>query len=299
MIEDTGERLIPALHKHSLTYGEHLSRYMTVAKLVKGKKVLDIACGVGYGSQFIAKTAKEVWGADRSKDAVAYAKKNYKAPNLNFKVTDALKMDFKDATFDVVVSLETIEHLPEPAKFVAEVRRVLKPGGVFVVSTPNDNEFTEGNVYHVHEFDLAEMEKVVGGAFKNYKLYFQGTWFAAAILDQKTFEKGGDMQAAVVQMHPQPKEKAIYYIAVCSDSRLPELEQSVALADHWSSKDDLERHEARVKHIEGLEKELINLSKHAEDLKKRNQHMAEFYRNPVVGGAKRIARQIRRLRKKQ
>lgn len=284
MIEDTGERLIPELHKHSITYGEHLSRYMSVTDIVKGKNVLDAACGVGYGTQLLAKSASSVTGVDYSEDAIAYAKEHYSSKNVSFDVSDATKMPYKDASFDVVISFETIEHIHNPTAFVKEVRRVLKPGGVFVVSTPNDDEFTEGNVYHVHEFDLKEMNKVVGGAFKNVKLYFQGTWFAAAVISQELFEQGGQFKTDVVQMYEQPKEKAIFYIAVCSDGDLPELNQPVSLADRWSGKEDQENDLERKKILQNLndEKEAINKQRaefeaHSQELGQRLNKIHSSY----------------------
>lgn len=276
MIQDTGERLIPELHKHSLTYGEHLSRYLSVTEIVKGKKVLDVACGVGYGTQLLAKTAKEVDGADISEEAINYAKEHYQAKNVTFTVSDATALPYKTGEFDVVVSFETIEHITNQVAFVKEVRRVLKPGGVFVVSTPNDDEFMEGNEFHVHEFDLAEMKKVVGKAFKNSQLYFQGTWFAAGVFDQSVFEQGGHLTTDVVQMYQQNKEKAIFYIAVCSDADVPVLRQPVALADRWSSKEDFERDNVRQGRYSELEQQYqqaqtdtVRLSAELEQLRKR------------------------------
>jgi ubiquinone/menaquinone biosynthesis C-methylase UbiE len=117
-MKDTGERLIPEGHHQTLTYGEHISRYLSVTDVVKDKVVLDIASGTGYGTQLIAKTAKKVYGVDYSPEAIEYSKQNHSSDNVEFKVGDAHNIPMDDKSVDVVVSLETIEHLKDPAKFL-------------------------------------------------------------------------------------------------------------------------------------------------------------------------------------
>ena len=258
-MKDTGERLIPEGHTQTLTYGEHLARYQCVIPLVKGKKVLDVASGTGYGSQLIAKYAKEVDGLDYSADAVAYSQKHFPADNLTYAQGDAQAMPYKDGQFDVVVSLETIEHLPHPDKFVNEVKRVMKPGGVFIVSTPNDAEFMDGNEFHVHEFQFPELEKLIDQNFSHKKYYFQGTYFAAGIFAKESFTKGYGMKDIPVSAtFGEQTNKAIYFIAVAANSASASLviDENIVIADRWSTKDDLERDQARTESREAVERDL-------------------------------------------
>jgi ubiquinone/menaquinone biosynthesis C-methylase UbiE len=269
-MEDTGERLIPEGHHQTLTYGEHLSRYLTTLEVVKGKVVLDLASGAGYGTHMIAQQAKKVYGIDYSADAVAYAQKHYGAKNIEYKVGDAHEIPLPDDSVDVVVSLETIEHLQKPAKFVAEVKRILRPGGQFIVSTPNDDEFIEGNEFHLHEFDLKELKTLIDKNFKHAKFHYQGSYFSAALLDEETFTRGGRWSGTVEKTFGQPKTKAIYYLAIASDQPVPSLAQTVALADAWSTKDDIERDAARRGELTKLHEELGRLR----ESERHNRHKA-------------------------
>lgn len=268
-LEDTGERLIPELHKQSLTYGEHLSRYAAAKSLVKGKTVLDIASGTGYGTALLAASAKKVIGVDYDKDAIEYSKKLYKLDNIKFIQGDAQDLPLGDSSVDVVVSLETIEHLPNPEKFVLEVKRVLKPNGVFYVSTPNDDEhFDQGNVYHLHEFDFKELNETIQKHFKRAKYYYQGSWYASGILGKTDFT-GENALLQARKTFGQPVEQAIYYLAVASNGpSLPELDQNVIVADKFSELKALNDHNAIVNDIK-------NKNKRIEDLEKSRQELIE------------------------
>ena len=278
-MEDTGERLIPEGHHQTLTYGEHLSRYLSVLKIVKGKTVLDIASGAGYGTKLIASAAKQVYGIDYSEDAIEYAKKHYGAQNITYRVGDAHEIPLDDNSVDIVVSLETIEHLKRPATFVNEVKRILKPGGQFVVSTPNDDEFIEGNEFHLHEFDLKELRSLISKNFAHSKFYYQGSYFSAALLNEEHFAKGGGWEGIVEKTFGQPLTKAIYYLALASDKPVGELAQTVALADAWNTKDDIERDTARRGEFEKIQAEIRALQGSVQSLiQERDNLNQELYR---------------------
>ena len=266
-MKDTGERLIPKGHLQTLTYGEHLSRYLSVADIVRNKIVLDIASGAGYGTHLISKTAQKVCGIDYSQEAITYAQKNYAGDNITYKVGDAHDIPLPDSSVDVVVSLETIEHLKEPIKFIKEVKRVLKKHGQFVVSTPNDDEYIEGNEFHLHEFDLKELKQLINDNFKNSDFYYQGTYFGAGLLSKETFDQGGQPKAIVSKTFGQPLQKAIYFLALASDEEINSLTETVVLADAWNTKDDLARdfeHQTRLGNAqteaEGLRAKVTELS---------------------------------------
>lgn len=234
-IKDTGERLIPEKHTQSLTYGEHLVRYRAALGIVDDKIVLDIASGAGYGAALLADKAKKIIGMDFSNDAVKYAKSLYNKKNLEYIQGDAQKMPFKDSSFDVVVSLETIEHLPRPEEFVKEVIRVLKPDGIFYVSTPNDDEFTEGNEYHLHEFDFKELSRLINKYFAKKEYYYQGSWYSSGVLDADSFENP-TKEIEAIKTFSQPLKKAIYFLAVSTNSKksLPKLKENIVASDSYS-----------------------------------------------------------------
>jgi len=176
------ERIVPGSAGHSEhLVREHLKRYEFAADLVGGLRVLDIACGSGYGAQLLAARAASVVGADIESAAVDYARERYASANLAFDVADAHTLDgFPNGSFDAVVSFETIEHLPDYRAYLAAVRRVLRPGGIYIVSTP-DTKFSEKaklppalvNPYHIHEFEREELRELLESHFDSVRLLGQ------------------------------------------------------------------------------------------------------------------------------
>jgi len=129
---------------------EHLVRYQFASKFVRNKKVLDIACGSGYGSAILAKAgAALVVGMDKDAEAVKIASAKDPLDNLIYKEGDATDIEARDAEFDVVVSFETIEHLQEQDKYAMELSRVVSDDGLVLVSTPNKQVFGGRNPFHV------------------------------------------------------------------------------------------------------------------------------------------------------
>jgi SAM-dependent methyltransferase len=152
----------------SLANVDHMIRYAYVAPFVAGKRVLDISCGTGYGTQFLAQQgAAEVVGVDVDESAVNYASKFYAHPNATYVQSDAHYVrQLEDASFDVIVSFETIEHLPHPRKFVIELKRLLKPDGQLFLSCPNDYRVTPWvSEFHLHKFRFFEFRELVLDAF--------------------------------------------------------------------------------------------------------------------------------------
>jgi ubiquinone/menaquinone biosynthesis C-methylase UbiE len=271
-IKDTGERLIVKGHEQTLTYGEHLSRYKAVLDLTAGKVVLDIASGTGYGSQLIAKKAKKVIGIDYSPEAVQYSQANYPAHNLSYMVGDAHHMELDDHSIDIVVSFETIEHLKDPEQFIKEVKRVLKPGGQFVVSTPNDDEFMEGNEFHIHEFDYNELHRLISKNFKNSEYYYQSTYFSAGLFSERhlTSQPSGQTIAFEKTFGQLPKS-AIFFIALASDETIGSLNENIVLADAWSTKVDFEREIVRKNKLQAIEETQDKLEDNIDELQKENK----------------------------
>jgi len=149
----------------------HVARYMWARRFVRpGDRVLDAACGMGYGSRVLADgtLAESVLGLDVDPPAVAYASEHYAAaqPRLSFAARDLATLgDLPESSFDVIVSFETVEHLPDPDRFLADCRRLLTPGGRFVCSVPNewlDEHGQDPNPHHLHVFNRERLEALCG-----------------------------------------------------------------------------------------------------------------------------------------
>jgi GT2 family glycosyltransferase/ubiquinone/menaquinone biosynthesis C-methylase UbiE len=167
------EEEINKLPKESAEY-EHWQRYKWIAYRCKNKKVLDISCGTGYGSELIAINGSEVIGVDISKEAIDYAKSHFS--HAEFQIGDAENLSFDDNTFDIVVSFETIEHLNNPEKFISQVNRVLKKDGLFVGSIPREfdtPEFRQHNPFHKNFYgNLIDLQYLLS-QFKEIKVISQ------------------------------------------------------------------------------------------------------------------------------
>lgn len=159
----TGERFIPGLTAANVEE-DHLRRYRNLLPEVSGKRVLDIACGIGYGSEMMAKVATCVVGADIDGESVLLARSRYGSKNCRFVQASAENLPFSNGSADQVVSFETIEHLKRPEKFLEELRRVLIPDGLAVISTPvKKSELIDK--FHQQEFTPTEFIRLVSRYF--------------------------------------------------------------------------------------------------------------------------------------
>jgi SAM-dependent methyltransferase len=144
-------------------WGEHVARYRFALPFVENRTVLDIACGTGYGIGFIQGRAAAVTGVDVDADAVRQAKQECGKRSAVL-LADGLTLPFGDGTFEVITSFETLEHIYHRDRFLAELRRVLRPDGVLLLSTPNAN-YTQpvdgkpSNPFHIHEYTPEELQK--------------------------------------------------------------------------------------------------------------------------------------------
>ncbi|MDB5582179.1 MAG: glycosyl transferase family 2 [Bradyrhizobium sp.] len=223
-LEFTGERYTPEISGAIAL--EHLHRYAMARELVGGKSVLDIACGEGYGSSMLADVAQSVVGVDIARDTVDHASRKYKKSNLQFKIGDCVDIPLPDDSVDVVVSFETIEHLDQHDAMMKEVKRVLRPDGVVIISTPETNEYaavTNGpNPHHVKELTEEQYRQLLSKWFQNVAMYDQRVSLGSTIARQDGLSgftnynwRDGKLESAVGMM------RTLYFIAVASDAELP------------------------------------------------------------------------------
>lgn len=169
-------------------WGEHVHRYNEVIPFIsKDDKILDLACGTGFGSNILAQhTNAVVTGGDIAADAVKECAAAWSRPNLQFMMMDGTALPFTDNYFDKIVSFETIEHTTKYVEMLAEFHRVLKPGGIAFISTPNFPVNSPGgkvvNPYHTQEFTYDELKGILEKQFpsveikgQRYSRYDDGT----------------------------------------------------------------------------------------------------------------------------
>ena len=167
------ERIIPELVPKEM-YEEHMDRYRFAEDYVKGKTVLDVGCGVGYGTYHLSKYAKRIIGVDKSEEAIKYAKEHYKAENLSFIVGNCTHLPILDSeSFDVIVSFEVIEHVRNYIAYLSEVSRLLRKDGVFICSTPDKNRFAVKDPYHIKEFTFEEFKETLRKFFSQVLIFYQ------------------------------------------------------------------------------------------------------------------------------
>jgi ubiquinone/menaquinone biosynthesis C-methylase UbiE len=167
-----GERMVDGVD-YGWQMRDHLERYRFASPYCRAKRVLDVATGSGYGAEVLRKHgASVVVAVDRNADALDYAKQRYGSDGLRWTQGDAYALPF-ESEFDVVVSYETIEHLKEPERFVIECKRVLRPGGLYIVSTPLNVGGPFVSRHHELEFSLREFEELLGRHFSNIAMFGQ------------------------------------------------------------------------------------------------------------------------------
>lgn len=298
ILDNDGERMIPEYHQGTFIYGEHIVRYGAAKKIVKNKVVLDIACGSGYGSNLLSNEAKKVYGVDVSSEAVKYAKSKFSNDNIEFLVGDAESIPLPDNFVDIVITFETIEHVKNYRKFMAEMKRVLKDDGLAIISTPNDTEFSEGNHFHLHEFEHEELVKLISEYFKNQKEYFQGTWIYNALVDEKSFINGWQNNIETIQAAPKETNKALYFYILCSNRKIEESISPIgAISHHWSAREQQLAGEEANEYVKSMKSFIKGQEKEIKALRDSNTSLSTQLNSYIQDPVHKAVAKIRKTNK--
>lgn len=176
-LQDTGERVIPEKSTTGfarVNFVRHKAAHLYAArKLRDAGRVLDVGCGTGYGSAILASKGRHVVGIDVSEQAVSRAQASHQRDDLEFTVMSATELDFPTASFDAAYSIQVIEHVEDVKRHLSEVVRVLRPGGRFVVATPNRLTYSPNglqNPFHIREYDVRELRALLAAYFEKVEI---------------------------------------------------------------------------------------------------------------------------------
>jgi len=222
---NTGERLLPGdMNRTAL---EHLHRYAFAREICRGKRVLDVASGEGYGTYQLAEVAASVVGVELSAQVVEHARASYRRDNLSFLQGDLEELPVETGDFDCVTCFETIEHVGDQPKAVAQLKRALKAGGVCFISTPCREEYnriaTAQNSFHTHEMEIPEFRALLAPHFARVAIYTQRVVYASAIVPEEGDPLPSKLQQADFEAPKNARwtDHPIYALAVASDGDLP------------------------------------------------------------------------------
>jgi len=231
-IGQADERFVPGTADGELIEAEHFARYRWAGQLAIVRAVLDAGCGVGYGSAMLARAgANEVVGLDLSAKAVAAASAAAPA-NASFVAGDVHALPFEARRFELVVCFEVIEHVDAQDDVIAELARVLAPGGVLAISSPNRDVYPAGNPHHLHEYVPEELRAALAAHFEHVQLRRQHAWLASAVLDDEqaadaSLQVRDDVRVAKGLGRDPGSEP--YTVALASREPLPETTGAVVL----------------------------------------------------------------------
>lgn len=222
----TGERFMPEVRGDVSL--EHWHRYLLAKEYAAGKAVLDVACGEGYGTALLAEVAASAVGVDISAEAVNHAARLYSRPNLHYLEGSCAAIPLPDASLDLVVSFETIEHHDQHEKMFEEVKRVLKPGGMLVISSPDRHEFSDlrdyQNPFHVKELYRDEFKAILDAHFKHVRMFGQKIVFGSGMFLERHSSPVAtyafaETRAGFAARSPGMR-RPVYFVAIASDQPL-------------------------------------------------------------------------------
>ncbi len=223
--EFTGERYIPGAGGAQMAY-EHLHRYLFAARWARGKHVLDVATGSGYGAALLARGAGAVYAMDLDETAVQNASRAWSHERLNFFRGDATQLPLRSGSVALILAFEVLEHLADQEGLIREIARVCSSQGMAVISTPNKASYSDArgykNPFHVHELCRAEFLSLLGRHFGKVSLLSQQMRAGSLITGKPT---GADLCEIITDPAPAgsgPPVEPMYFLAVCSHRELSE-----------------------------------------------------------------------------
>ena len=218
------ERFVPDEMRGQLIEVEHVARYRWAASLAAGRRVLDAGCGTGYGAAIMAaQGASEVAGVDIA-GAVLDAIRPDMPDAVTLSTADIHDLPFPDSSFDLAVCFEVIEHVSEQAGVLDELSRVLAPGGVLAISSPNRDVYPPGNPHHLRELTPDELERELRQRFGHVTLWRQQPYLASVIFRDEAFVARTEEPIPglpVLKLAAAEVGEEMYTLALASDEKLP------------------------------------------------------------------------------
>ena len=281
----TGERYLPEVQGQIAS--EHWHRYFIAGTLVRDKVILDVACGEGYGSFYLAGIADSVVGVDISTEAVDYARHNYHRKNLVYKVGSCDKIPLEDSSVDVVVSFETIEHHDKHEEMMSEIKRVLRNDGILIISSPNKLEYSDKpnytNPYHIKELYKEDFTELLNNYFSKSKCFGQKCIENKSYIWNEENEKKttliykvntGCFEIRNIEFIP------VYDIIIASDKALPEIIDSALYIEKNGDEtvnEELNRYNEELKsNNEELNRYNEELNRYNEELNRYNEELNRY-----------------------
>ena len=264
----TGERLMTGyFDRFSI---EHLHRYAIAHELASGRDVLDIACGEGYGSNLLSGSAKSVVGVDIDQEIVRHAISKYRSANLEFRHGSADSIPLPDASVDVVVSFETLEHHDKHDEMYAEIKRVLRKDGVLIISTPDKYFFSDEtghrNEYHVKELYLSEFTELNQRYFKTTRFVSQKFILGSIVCDQTPQNELRFIEGNHQTLSSSSKIVApIYQICIASDNEVSSIGSSFFEGPGLLSSMELNL-EVQFTELDKLRRHVASMSRQIQDM---------------------------------
>jgi GT2 family glycosyltransferase/SAM-dependent methyltransferase/glycosyltransferase involved in cell wall biosynthesis len=238
LIEWTGERCVPWADDLATVY-EHYHRYLFAAAVARGRRVLDLATGEGYGAAVLATQASEVVAVDIDEVTLEHARASYRLSNLTFAQADILDLsDLADESFDLITCFEALEHINDHDRLLAQVRRLLAPEGAFLVSTPDRIVYSveqgRDNPFHAHELTQDEFAALLSASFPHVRVWGHNVAVGSVIAPLEPERGSGEVLTLMREddrWTPGVKLTSTYLLGVASRSPLPELPDYSTLVD--------------------------------------------------------------------
>ena len=229
---------------------EHLHRYSLALNYVKNKIVLDIACGEGYGSFLISHKSKRVYGVDINEETIQFASQKYKNSNLNFIKGSTSKIPLDDNTVEVITSFETIEHHDEHDEMMLEMKRVLKPDGIVIMSSPDklyySDERNYKNIFHIKELYKNEFKILVEKYFNEVQILSQTHINGVSLILDEEKQSSLEIYGGGFTTLKREDKEPMFLVAILSD-RLIEINPITVFNGYEVDNDNLKDQESKIK----------------------------------------------------